>query len=624
MRLWPLLLLPLLGVSLAAGLASAAAPLEAQLGPVDASGFPELAFNATVLDWAGLPLADLKPEAFEVREDGKRVQAEVRAVEDHQTELTVVLAVDTSGSMRGQPLEHAKQAVTTFVQQLGPADRFATIGFGSQACGVAVGHPVTSDRTLLQPALDGMRADGSSPVFDGAVEGLRLVSGLPPGRKALVLLTDGDNTCGKFTDTDVITIASRERVPVFTVGLGPDLKPGVLQRISEVTGGQYLEAANSSQLPELYKDLARRLRTRYALRYASQLLADRKEHLLEVLVSAAGTAGRAEQRFTPPPFSPDVEVNLAAGTRLEHPVELRPRLKTPVKLAKVEYLLDNTLLYTATESPFAYTLDPATLGAGSRTLKLGVADAFGGTSELEVPIEIAVPPPTLPEETPVSPPRPADVPGTSPLPAWLVIGAVLALPVLALAATQVRPGRRIRRCEVCGQELRPGWTVCPRHGEPAPAGVPLGSATTPHPVSSDYGQTASTPPIVAPEPAASGAAYAQAGATRLLRQEPVTLGWLVEKQGRRAGTQHRLGPGETIIGRDPDCDIVLDDAAASRRHAKVRQDAQDFVLTDLDTTNGTLVNGQSIVQHKLQLGDEVTIGETKLAFMHLEARREAP
>jgi hypothetical protein len=76
----------------------------------------------------------------------------------------------------------------------------------------------------------------------------------------------------------------------------------------------------------------------------------------------------------------------------------------------------------------------------------------------------------------------------------------------------------------------------------------------------------------------------------------------------------QLEPGTSVIGRLPECDIVLTDPGASRRHAQIRGEDGTFTLTDLGSTNGTLVNGEPITRWILEEGDRITIGETVLEF----------
>ena len=75
-----------------------------------------------------------------------------------------------------------------------------------------------------------------------------------------------------------------------------------------------------------------------------------------------------------------------------------------------------------------------------------------------------------------------------------------------------------------------------------------------------------------------------------------------------------LGNHVTTLGRLPDCDLTLNDANVSRRHAEIRPMGDNFVLIDLCSTNGSKVNGMRVVQHELADGDELTFGSIRLFF----------
>jgi len=68
------------------------------------------------------------------------------------------------------------------------------------------------------------------------------------------------------------------------------------------------------------------------------------------------------------------------------------------------------------------------------------------------------------------------------------------------------------------------------------------------------------------------------------------------------------------IGRLPESDVVVHDAGASRQHARIANANGEFVLTDLGSTNGTLVNDEPVHERALLDGDRITIGETVLEF----------
>lgn len=85
-------------------------------------------------------------------------------------------------------------------------------------------------------------------------------------------------------------------------------------------------------------------------------------------------------------------------------------------------------------------------------------------------------------------------------------------------------------------------------------------------------------------------------------------------EGGRPARTYRLGRAPVTIGRLPECDIVIEDPGASRQHAKVGFDGERYVLTDLGSTNGTLVNDVEAGERALEDGDRVTIGSTVLEF----------
>src|SRR6266545_1692529 len=79
--------------------------------------------------------------------------------------------------------------------------------------------------------------------------------------------------------------------------------------------------------------------------------------------------------------------------------------------------------------------------------------------------------------------------------------------------------------------------------------------------------------------------------------------------------RHALDRELTLIGRGEDCDIRVDDPLASRRHAQVRREPWRYVLEDLASRNGTLVNGEVIAgDYHLRHGDTIHIATTPLRF----------
>ena len=125
----------------------------------------------------------------------------------------------------------------------------------------------------------------------------------------------------------------------------------------------------------------------------------------------------------------------------------------------------------------------------------------------------------------------------------------------------------------------------PEPGEPAPEAVP-GATMVYKP---------KAPPTEAVSPEDLG-----------MEREVVTLTF--------DGTRHEVDKRRVVIGRSRECDIQLGDPNVSRRHAELRQEGTTYWIVDLDSTNGTMINGRRQKRAKLEDGDTITLGATEILF----------
>ena len=130
------------------------------------------------------------------------------------------------------------------------------------------------------------------------------------------------------------------------------------------------------------------------------------------------------------------------------------------------------------------------------------------------------------------------------------------------------------------------------------------------------------PRQAAPRPGAAAAdAFGQGdpGATRVYRPSESGAPAPDRNPRRRAtlavaGRKHELGKPQIVLGRSRECDIAINDANVSRRHAEIRHENGSFWIVDLNSTNGVEVNGKRIDRAQLEHSDRIVLGQTELTF----------
>lgn len=99
-------------------------------------------------------------------------------------------------------------------------------------------------------------------------------------------------------------------------------------------------------------------------------------------------------------------------------------------------------------------------------------------------------------------------------------------------------------------------------------------------------------------------------------KDPEQKAHLVLLTGDKAGTHYLIKDDRmTIIGRDAECQIRLQDPDASRRHAAIQPFGREFYIMDMGSTNGTLINGRQEEKRILRHADKITIGKQEFQFL---------
>jgi VWFA-related protein len=264
------------------------------LNQVNIEQFPEIRIYLTVADERGTPLKGLTVSNFRLQEDGKAVRVKgVFPLERGKEPLSVILAIDRSGSMRGQPIRDARRAAQDFIGEMRAIDRVGVVSFDDH---VTVISHLKSNKDPLLKAIKKITVGRDTALNDAIMKSLEL---LPPlaGRRAVVVLTDGKENRSKASRKGTIQEALRIGVPVITVGLGKEVDAYALKAIAGKSGGRAFFAQESGELPDLYRAIARQLINQYRVTLQSGKSLDSGWHQLRVQLKTSRGNAEVERLY---------------------------------------------------------------------------------------------------------------------------------------------------------------------------------------------------------------------------------------------------------------------------------------------------------------------------------------
>ncbi|MBN1565210.1 MAG: VWA domain-containing protein, partial [Anaerolineae bacterium] len=249
-------------------------PVRLDVGGINAEKFPTLTLLVNVWDEFDVPVSGLTVDDFQVTAGGAATSVlSVENITEDDLPISVVLVIDTSESMLGQPLDDAKAAALAFVDTLAPTDAVALVDFDST---VKVAVDFTTDRDVLRNAIENLRADGRTALYDAVYNAAELANESGNPRRFVVFLTDGNEYGGLSTQAGQagVDLAVANNVPYYVFGLGYWLDEGYLNSLVRNSHGKVYLHPDSSTLAEAYAYLATFLRTQYVVTLDSGLEPD--------------------------------------------------------------------------------------------------------------------------------------------------------------------------------------------------------------------------------------------------------------------------------------------------------------------------------------------------------------
>lgn len=233
-----------------------AAEEKVDIKEVDLSDWPEVAISVAVPEGTG--------EDVSVTENGVAVEADIATFQETGERVEVVLVIDTSGSMQGQPMTAAIAAAKQFIQNLPDNIEVGVVTFSDDP---TVAQRITADHDAAFNAVSSLVARGETALYDGVRSAAGLFSS--GTQHNIILLSDGGDTASSSTLRAAAKAAADKEAAVFAVGLkSGEFDSDALRTLARETEGGYAPAA-SADLTKIYEDFATQLSSQFVVTYKS-------------------------------------------------------------------------------------------------------------------------------------------------------------------------------------------------------------------------------------------------------------------------------------------------------------------------------------------------------------------
>jgi len=236
--------------------------------------------TAVVFDKSGKPLRGLGTKDVELLENGMKQQVsyfrEASSLGDEadRVPLSVVLVLDTSGSMN-ENIRFLREAVLNFVYKLEEVDTALVVSFNESVKGSA---EFSGDIDRLERFVEGLQAWGGTSLYDAIHYSLGRIKD-QPGRKAVIVFSDGADTTSSMEDKAVVDYARAVEATVYSIGFkGSGMMAssprGFLRKIATETGGQFFAPDKVGELIKVFNEISNELKNHYLLAYTPERAAD--------------------------------------------------------------------------------------------------------------------------------------------------------------------------------------------------------------------------------------------------------------------------------------------------------------------------------------------------------------
>jgi tight adherence protein B len=275
---------------------------EAFIKEIDTAGFPNIDLYLSFKEGSQLGLKDLGKNNFIIKENTLEIKDfTVKKISETNEPIATVLVIDTSGSMKGEPINNAKNAAISFIDNMRDIDKIAIVGFADV---VTEYSTFSSDKTVLKKSIESMSSEGETSLFDGIIRGIGLFDNLKDIKyQYMLVLSDGTDTVSTAASTAAVAIASSSKITIYSIALlSNEFNPSDLENIAKSTNGALLTTADPRQLINLYSDISKKIRNQYKITFKSNS-ANAEKYSATVSIESSGIKDSINLNYENPFFT---------------------------------------------------------------------------------------------------------------------------------------------------------------------------------------------------------------------------------------------------------------------------------------------------------------------------------
>jgi Ca-activated chloride channel family protein len=247
-----------------------------------------ITLTVTVTDTYGRFVTGLSKNAFTIFDD--KQEQEITFFSDEDAPVSLGVIFDVSGSMSGDKITRAREALQRFIETSHTRDEYFLIGFNNRA---QLLLDRTRDSDALLNKLTFVQTKGQTALYDATYLGVERVTRGAHQKRAVLLISDGQDNSSRYTFSELRRLLKETDVIIYAVGIVSDHDEttlgyagrAILEELAGVSGGKAFFPSTSAEMNDTFERIALELRTQYSIGYRPTNFAnDGKWHKLKIRV----------------------------------------------------------------------------------------------------------------------------------------------------------------------------------------------------------------------------------------------------------------------------------------------------------------------------------------------------